>query len=145
MSPSFAILLGILIGFIAGAVAGLWLAGSKTKAEQRLREQGDLSSGAQIATLQRELDRARAEAEARGLQVRQLDAGLATQSTLAAERLNSLAALDQQSESLRQQLLAATQPKNVRRSRSASSPPPLKMSALTPSKSSNFSPTPRSS
>ena len=109
MSPSFAILLGILIGFIAGAVAGLWLAGSKTKAEQRLREQGDLSSGAQIATLQRELDRARAEAEARGLQVRQLDAGLATQSTLAAERLNSLAALDQQSESLRQQLLAATQ------------------------------------
>jgi DNA recombination protein RmuC len=109
MSPSFALLLGILIGAIAGAVAGIWLAGSKTKAEQRLREQGDLASGAQIAALQRDLDRARADTEARGLQVRQLDAGLATQSTLAAERLNSLAAFEQQSESLRQQLLAAVQ------------------------------------
>ncbi len=109
MNPSFALVLGILIGAIVGAVAAIVLAGNKAKTEQRLREQGEVSSGAQIATLQRELDRARADAEARSLQVRQLDAGLATQSTLAAERLNSLAAFEQQAEALRQQLLTATQ------------------------------------
>ncbi len=109
MNPSFALLLGILVGAVSGVVAAVAFAGGRAKAEQRLREQGELSFGAQIATLQRELDRARADAEVRSIQVRQLDGQIATQSTLAAERLNSLSTLGSQADSLRQQLLAAVQ------------------------------------
>ena len=71
MSPSFAILLGIFIGAIAGALLGVFLAAGKTKTEQRLREQAELSAREQLAALQKEIDRGRAESEARSYQASQ--------------------------------------------------------------------------
>ena len=109
MSPSFAILLGIFIGAIVGALLGIFLVAGKTKTEQRLREQAELSAREQLAALRKELDRTRAESEARSYQVRQLDASLATQSTLATESQKRVAALEQHAESTREQLLVATQ------------------------------------
>jgi DNA recombination protein RmuC len=104
-----ALLLGGLAGLFAGLLAGMWLASGKTRTQQLLREQAEQSAGQRLAALEREAEQwraaARAEAEARAT----LGEQLAVQTTLATERLNSLAAMEQQGEGLRQQLLAAGQ------------------------------------
>ena len=92
---------------IAGLLTGIWVGKGKTQTQQLLREQADRANRDQCSGLQAELDRWRAEASAQAAKSAELGNHLATQTTLANERLNSLAALDQQGESLRQQLLAA--------------------------------------
>ena len=107
MDTSAAMLVAGLVGAVVGLIAGIVFAGGKAKTQQLLREQAEKSAGEQLAALQRETERWRADAESRAAQANHLNEQLATQTTLAAERLISLGALDQQSESLRQDLLTA--------------------------------------
>jgi DNA recombination protein RmuC len=105
MSASVAMLLGVIVGAIVGLVAGILSASGKVKAQQQLREQGERSLREQVAGLQREAERWRCESEARV----GLEGQLASQSTLAAERLKSVESMEREVAALRQQLSAAAQ------------------------------------
>ena len=102
MSISIALLLGVVVGAVVGLIAGLFAASGKTKAQQQLREQSELSLREQLTAAAREVERWRAETAAKA----GLEGQLATQTTLAAERLNLLTGKDNEIESLRQQFFA---------------------------------------
>jgi len=109
MSASVALVLGVVIGAVIGLVAGL-IAGfisnsGKIKAQEQLRAQSDLSLREQLAASQRDAERWRGEAEFRA----GLEGQLATQATLAAERLRSVEALSADVGALRLQLEAKTE------------------------------------
>jgi DNA recombination protein RmuC len=105
MSESVALLLGVVVGAVIGLIAGLFAGNGKARAQQQLREQAELAGREQLAGLQREAERWRVEAEARA----GIEGQLASQATLAAERLKSLTAREAEMESLRQQLFAKTE------------------------------------
>jgi DNA recombination protein RmuC len=105
MSESVGLLVGVVVGAVIGLIAGLFAGNGKARAQQQLREQAEQSGREQLAGLQREAERWRAEAEARA----GIEGQLASQTTLAAERLKSLAAREAEMEGLRQQLFAKTE------------------------------------
>ena len=109
MGTSVALLLAGLIGLCLGLYAGLWAGRTKTQTQQLLREQSERASRDQCSSLQLEVARLREEGAARSTHSSHLAAGLATQTTLAQERLTSLTDLEQQGDALRQQLQAALQ------------------------------------
>ena len=109
MAATFGWILTALVGLLVGLLAGLVFGRSKTQTQHLLREQGERTSRDQCASLQADVDRLRSELEARSQHSQELATHLATQTTLAAERLTSLGAIEQQGEGLRQQLLAALQ------------------------------------
>src|SRR5271170_6465496 len=100
MSANIALLLGVVVGAIVGLIAGLFAASGKTKAQQQLREQSEQSLREQLAAAAQEGERWRADATAKA----GLEGQLATQTTLASERLNLLAGKENETEGLRQQL-----------------------------------------
>jgi DNA recombination protein RmuC len=105
MSVNIASLLGVIVGAIIGLISGIFAGSGKTRAQQQLREQAEQSWRGQLAASQREAERWRSEAEARA----PLEGQLATQATLAAERLKQLADMGTEVEGLRQQLSAKTE------------------------------------
>ena len=109
MGGTFVLLLTSVISLLIGLLAGLLFGRGKTQTQHLLREQSERTSRDQCASLQADVDRLRREVEARSQQARDLATHLATQTTLATERLTSLGVLEQQGEGHRQQLLAAVQ------------------------------------
>ena len=112
METSVPLLLGVLAGVVLGLIAGVWFTRAQIRVQQMLREQSEQSHRDQIAALQHEAERLRAEAErwrAESESRAGLEGQLATQTTLAAERLNSVAALREELEQLRTQLQARAQ------------------------------------
>jgi DNA recombination protein RmuC len=105
MSESVALLVGVVVGAVIGLIAGLFAGNGKARAQQQLREQAEQSGREQLAGLQREADRWRAEAEARA----GIEGQLASQTTLAEERLKTLVARESETEGLRQQIFAKTE------------------------------------
>ena len=89
MSASVALLLGVLVGLALGLAGGIWFAAGKAKTQQ----------------LQREVERHRTESAANAA----LGGQLATQTTLAAERLNTLTSLREELDELRRQLQSKAQ------------------------------------
>jgi DNA recombination protein RmuC len=89
VSASVALLLGVLVGLALGLAGGIWFATGKAKTQQ----------------LQREVERHRAESEANAA----LGGRLATQTTLAAERLNTVTSLREELDELRRQLQSKAQ------------------------------------
>jgi DNA recombination protein RmuC len=100
VSTSVALLVGILVGVVLGLIAGMALSKSKAETQKLLREQAEQSSRAQAEAMQRETARWRAEAEA----LVSLRGELATATTLAAERFNSVELLRAEVAEQRQQL-----------------------------------------
>jgi DNA recombination protein RmuC len=105
VGPSLVLLIGLLVGIALGVAAGIWLARSKTETQKLLREQSERSLLEQLVAVERETARWRTEAESRA----PLEGQLASQSTLAAERLKSLAAVQSELETVRHQLLAKSE------------------------------------
>jgi DNA recombination protein RmuC len=105
MSANIALLLGVVVGAIVGLIAGIFAAANKTKAQQQLREQSEQSMREQLSTAVRDVERWRSVAETRA----GIDGELATQTTLADERLKLLGGKESELENLRQQLFAKTE------------------------------------
>jgi DNA recombination protein RmuC len=98
-------LLGVAVGLALGLIAGFIAAGRGVNSERKAREQSEKSFNERLDSLQRESDRWRQLADSRA----GLESQLATQSTLAAERLNTATLLREELDGLRGQLHAKTE------------------------------------
>ncbi|WP_263358699.1 DNA recombination protein RmuC [Acidicapsa ligni] len=112
MGTSVALLVGVLLGVVLGLIAGIFFSTGKTETQKLLRTQSEQTLRDQLAAAQRESDRWRNEAES----LASLKGQLATETTLAAERLRQAEALRTEVDTLRQQWNASTE---TDRSRSA--------------------------
>jgi DNA recombination protein RmuC len=101
ITPLIAMLAGILLGLIAGIL----FARTRTETQKLLREQAEDSLRNQLTYWERETERWRAEAES----LAGLRGQLATETTLAAERLRAIETLQSEEISLRQQLALHTE------------------------------------
>ena len=105
MGTTVALLIGVLLGIALGLIAGILFSKGQTETQKLLRAQSEQASRDQLAVVQRESDRWRAEAEA----LTSLKGQLATETTLAAERLRNAEALRTEVDSLRRQLDVSTE------------------------------------
>ena len=102
MSASVALVLGVVIGAVIGLIAGIISNHGKSKAQEQLRAQSDLSLRELLVASQRDAERWRMEAESRA----GVAGELAAQSTLAAERLKVVEDRAVEIAALRDQMLA---------------------------------------
>jgi len=105
VGTTVALLIGVLLGIALGLIAGILFSKGQTETQKLLRAQSEQASRDQLAVVQRESDRWRAEAEA----LTSLKGQLATETTLAAERLRNAEALRTEVDSLRRQLDVSTE------------------------------------